>query len=172
MNVFEAIKTRRSIRVFDSSKKVKDDQIEKLLEAARWAPSAGNLQSRFFVVVKNQKIKTELAEAATFQEFIGEASVVFVICADLERTRQRYGSRGETLYALQDGTIATQNIWLEAVELGLGAVWVGAFDKDKVSQILNLSKNLYPIAILPIGYPAEFPTPPSRRSIKEISKII
>lgn len=172
MDVFEAIKKRRSIRAFDSSKKVKDDQIEKLLEAGRWAPSAGNLQSRFFVVVKDQKIKTELARAAMGQEFVGEASVIFVICADLEISRQRYGSRGETFYAFLDGAIAAQNIWLEVTELGLGAVWVGAFDKDEVARILALTKNLYPIAILPVGYPAESPTPPPRRSIKEISRIV
>lgn len=172
MEVFEAIKKRRSIRKFDPSKEVTDEQIEKLLEAARWAPSAGNLQSWFFVVVKDQKIKNQLAKAALNQDFIAEAPVIIVSCADLERSASRYGTRGKELYAIQDATIATQNIWLEATEMGLGGVWVGAFDEDQVSQILDLPSHLRPIAILPIGYPVESPSPPPRRKIEEISKRI
>ncbi|MBU3957005.1 nitroreductase family protein [Patescibacteria group bacterium] len=170
MEVFEAIKKRRSIRRFDPTKEVTDKQIEKFLEAARWAPSAGNLQSWFFVVVKNKKTKQELAKATLGQDFVAQAPVVIVSCADLERSASRYGGRGEKLYAFQDATIANQNIWLAATEMGLGAVWVGAFDENEVSRILNLPSHLRPIAILPIGYPAESPSPPSRRSITEISR--
>lgn len=172
MEVLEAIKKRRSIRSFNPHKEVTEEQIEKLLEAARWAPSAGNLQSWFFVVVKDQEIKTQLAEAAYGQDFVAEAPVVIVSCADLERSASRYGTRGKTLYALQDATIASQNIWLTAVTMGLGACWVGAFDEEEVVEILDLDKNLRPIALLPIGYPAEEPSPPPRREIKEISKKI
>lgn len=170
MKVFEAIKKRRSIRKFDPTKKITDQQIEKLLEAARWAPSAGNLQSWYFVVVQDQEVKNQLAEAALGQDFIAQAPVVIVSCANLERSASRYGRRGENLYAIQDATIATQNLWLAATEMGLGAVWIGAFDEDEVSRILNLASHLRPIAILPIGYPAEQPLPPPRRSIKEISR--
>lgn len=170
MEVFEAIKKRRSIRRFNASKQVSDEQIEKLLEAARWAPSAGNLQSWFFIIIQDQKIKKALAEAAWGQDFIAQAPVVIVSCADLERSASRYGTRGKELYAIQDAAIASQNIWLEATEMGLSSVWVGAFDEDEVSRILNLPNHLHPIAILPIGYPAESPSPPPRRSIKEISR--
>jgi len=170
MDVFEAIKKRRSIRRFDPNKEVTDKQIEKLLEAARWAPSAGNMQSWFFVVVKDKKTKDQLVEAARGQDFIAQAPVIFVSCADLERSASRYGSRGSSFYAIQDATIATQNIWLTATEMGLGGVWIGAFEKDEVSQVLELPSHLRPIALLPIGYPAESPSPPSRRSIKEISR--
>jgi len=172
MKVFEAIKKRRSIRKFNSTKEVTDEQIEKLLEAARWAPSAGNLQSWFFVVVRDSKIKEQLVGAARGQDFIAEASVIIVSCADLERSSSRYGNRGSSLYAFQDATIATQNLWLATTEMGLGTVWVGAFDEDKVARILNLASHLRPIAIFPIGYPAESPEPPPRRQIKEISKTI
>lgn len=170
MEVFEAIKKRRSIRKFDPSKKVTDEQIERLLEAARWAPSAGNLQSWFFMVVRNQKIKDRLAEAANGQEIIAQAPVVFVCCADLERSSSRYGDRGKTLYAIQDATIASQNIWLAVTEMGLGAVWIGAFDEKWIAQALDLPKHLCPIAIMPIGYPAESPKAPYRRPISQISK--
>lgn len=170
MEVSEAIKKRRSIRKFDPEKEVTDKQIEKLLEAARWAPSAGNLQSWFFVVVRDKKTKEELAEAASGQDFVAQVPVIIISCADLERNASRYGNRGSSFYAFQDATIATQNLWLAATEMGLGAVWVGAFNENEVSRILNLPSHLRPIAILPIGYPAESPSPPPRRSIKEISK--
>lgn len=170
MKVFEAIKKRRSIRRFDPNKKVTEEQVEKLLEAARWAPSAGNLQSWFFVVVRDQKVKEQLVEAALGQDFIAEAPIVIVSCADLEKSSSRYGNRGTALYAIQDVTIATQNLWLVATEMELGGVWVGAFDEDKVSRILDLPSHLRPIAILPIGYPAESSSPPPRRPIEEISR--
>lgn len=170
MEVFEAIKKRRSIRRFDPKKEVTEEQVEKLLEAARWAPSAGNLQSWFFVVVRDQGVKEELVEAALGQDFIAEAPIVIVSCADLKRSSSRYGNRGSTLYAIQDATIATQNLWLAATEMGLGGAWIGAFDEDKVSQILDLPSRLRPIVILPIGYPAESPLPPPRRSIEEVSR--
>lgn len=172
MEVFDAIKKRRSIRRFDSKKPVSDEQIEKLLEAARWAPSAGNLQSWFFIVVKNPEIKKRVVEAALGQDFISEAPVVIVSCADLQRSASRYGNRGRELYTIQDATIASQNILLTATEMGLGTCWVGAFNEEAVSQVLELPRNLRPIVILPVGYPAESPSPPPRRSIKEISKKI
>ncbi|MFZ5366341.1 MAG: nitroreductase family protein [Patescibacteria group bacterium] len=171
MEVFEAIKKRRSIRSFDSSRRVSDEQVEKLLEAARWAPSAGNLQSWFFVVVRDKKIKERFVSEAWVQELILEAPVVIVVCSEPERTTWRYGERG-TRYTIQDTAIATQNIWLAATAMGLGASFLAAFDEKKVAQILNLKKGLYPIVILSIGYPAESPTPPPRRSLKEISKIV
>ena len=117
-----------------------------------------------------QKIKENLAEAAKGQDFIAQAPVVFVSCADFGRSAARYGTRGKNLYAVQDATIATQNMWLTATEIGLAACWVGAFDEKKVAQIFSLEKDIRPIAILPIGYPAESPIAPSRRKISEISK--
>lgn len=172
MEVLEAIKKRRSIRVFEPTKKITDEQVEKLLEAARWAPSAGNLQSRFFYVVTNQKTKEMLAKAAQNQDFVTQAPLAIVVCADLEASESRYGKRGRKLYAIQDAAIAAQNIWLAATDLGLGACWVGAFDEKEVARILNIPQNLQPLAILPVGYPAESPEPPWRKPMKEISQKI
>lgn len=171
MEVFEAIKKRRSVRRFDPARKVTDEQIEKLLEAARWAPSAGNLQSWFFVVVRDGKIKERLVSEAWVQEFIVEAPVVFVVCSDPKRTAWRYGKRG-TRYTIQDTAIAAQNIWLAATAMGLGACFLAAFNGEKTAQILGLEKGLHPIAIMPLGYPAESPSPPPRRPLREISKTI
>ena len=90
MDVFEAIRTRRSIRAF-TEEEVSEETIEKILDAARWAPSAGNIQPWIFVVVKRMEIKRRLAEAALNQFFIEEAPVVIVVCADQERSGMYYG---------------------------------------------------------------------------------
>lgn len=170
MDVLGAIKKRRTVRRFDPAREVTDEQVGKLLQAAQWASSAGNLQALFFVVVRDKGAKRRLAEAAVRQIFIAEAPVVLVLCADLERSASKYGQRGRELYAIQDTTLAAQNLWLAATEMGLVAGWVGAFDEGEVSQILDLEEGLRPIAIMPLGYPAESPSPPPRRSIREISK--
>ena len=172
MEVFEAIKKRRSTRRFDASKQVSDEQIEKILEAGRLAPSAHNLQDWFFIVVKAQDKKDKLVEAAASQSFVGEASVVIVVCADLRLADRLSTKHGEDFYMIQDTAIATIQMWLAATNLGLGACWVGAFDEEEVKRALNLEEHLRPVALLPIGYPAESPSPTPRRKIKEISKII
>ncbi len=171
MEFFEVIKKRRCIRKFED-KDVSDEQINILLDSARWAPSAGNLQSWFFVVVKNIETKKKLARASIFQTFISKAPVVIVSCADIRRSSLIYGRKGKELYAIQDVTIASQNIFLSATALGLGACWVGAFSESKVQEILSLKKHLRPITIMPIGYPAQNPKPRSRRPIEKISKYI
>jgi len=122
LDLFEAIKTRRSIRAF-TREEISDREIEKILDAARWAPSAGNIQPWIFVVVKDPGTKRRLSEAALSQFFIEEAPVVIVVCADQERSRRGYGSRGANLYCIQDTAAATQNILLAAHALGLGACW-------------------------------------------------
>jgi len=171
MDIFEIIKKRRCIRKFEK-KDISDKEIETILEAATWAPSAGNLQSWFFVVVKNNEIKNKLARAALFQRFIGEAPVVIVSCADTRKSSLVYGKRGKELYAIQDATIASQNILLTAYSLGLGTCWVGAFNETKVRDILSLRKHMRPVAIIPVGYPSQNPRPRSRRPIEKVSKYI
>jgi len=165
MEVSRAIKNRRSIREFQK-KEIPGEIIEKLIEAIIWAPSAGNLQSRKFYFVFNEKIKKELVEAASGQDFIAQAPLVIVGCTD-ERISLRYGERGKNLYSICDVSASIQNLMLEATELGLGTCWVGAFDEEEVSKILNLPKNLRPVAIIPVGYSAEKPSPPERKNKEE-----
>lgn len=167
MDVLEAIKGRRSVRAFKSDD-VPDDVVEKLVDAARWAPSAGNIQPWEFVVVRKREIKRRLAEAALGQYFIEEAPVVIVVCADERRSSMGYGLRGRTLYCIQDTAAAIQNMLLAAHSLGLGACWVGAFREDGVREALKTPADVRPVAIIPIGYPAERPSPRSRRPISQI----
>lgn len=167
MDVFEAIKGRRSIRAY-KDKDVPAEVVEKLIDAARWAPSAGNIQPWEFIVVRNPETKRKLAEAALGQYFIEEAPVVIVVCANEVRSAQGYGMRGKSLYCLQDTAAATQNLILAAYAMGLGTCWVGAFREEEAKRILKVPDGVRPVAIIPIGYQAEKPVPPMRRSIKQI----
>ena len=167
MDVLEAIKGRRSIRAF-KSQAVSTEIVEKLIDAARWAPSAGNIQPWEFIIVRNPEIKRNLAKAALNQSFIEEAPVVIVVCADEIRSSQGYGVRGKTLYCIQDTAAATQNIHLAAYSLGLGTCWVGAFNEEEARKILEIPEGVRPVAIIPVGYPAEKPSARNRRPLNQI----
>jgi nitroreductase len=167
MDVLNAIKGRRSIRVFQK-KDVSAETVEKLIDAARWAPSAGNIQPWEFIIVRKPEIKRRLAEAALGAAFIEEASVVIVVCANENRSSQGYGIRGKTLYCIQDTAATIQNLHLVAYSLGLGTCWIGAFGEEEAREILKIPSGIRPVAIIPVGYPAEAPSPPSRRPINQM----
>ncbi len=166
MDLFEAIKGRRSIRKF--KKDIVDDEVlKKVIEAGVWAPSAGNLQSWEVVVVKNPETKEKLAAAAYLREFLAEAPLILVLCANQHVCASTYNNRGSELYCIQDAACAGQNILLAAHALGLGACWVGAFDEDLVAHHLHLAPGLRPVALIPLGYPDENPLPPPRDDMEE-----
>ncbi|MDH5495344.1 MAG: nitroreductase family protein [Candidatus Bathyarchaeota archaeon] len=167
MDVFEAIKDRRSIRVFEREA-ISEEHVERLIDAARHAPSAGNIQPWEFVIVRDQQIKRQLSVAALNQTFIEEAPVVIVVCANEARSGQGYGSRGVNLYCIQDTAAATENILLAAYAMGLGACWVGAFREEMVRQALNTPTHVRPVAIVPVGNTSEKPAPRGRRPMREI----
>ena len=167
MDVFEAIKKRRSVRAY-TDEKVSEEDAERLIDAARWAPSAGNIQPWEFVVVKDAETKRKLSDAALNQTFIKKAQIVIVVCADLNRSSSGYGSRGAHLYGIQDTAAATENILLAAQELGLATCWVGAFHEDEVAKAVKAPRNMRPVAMVTVGHPAEEPTVPHKRSVNEI----
>lgn len=166
MELNEAIKKRRSIRAY-KTQDVPGEVVEKLVEAASFAPSAGNIQPWKFVVTRKVEVKKKLAQAAR-QAFIEEAPVVIVICADETRAEMGYGFRGKTLYCIQDTAAATQNIVLTAFSLGLGTCWIGAFDEGQARNAVNAPQNMRPVAIIPVGYPNESPAHIKRRPISQI----
>ena len=167
MDVFEAIETRRSVRAF-TNEEVSEEEVQKLIDAARQAPSAGNIQPWEFVIVRDAKIKHKLSMAALNQTFIKEAPVVIVVCADEARSSWGYGSRGASLYCLQDTAAAIQNMFLAACALGLATCWVGAFHEDVVAKVMNAPMGVRPVAIIPVGHPAEKPRARQKRPLKEI----
>jgi nitroreductase len=170
MSILDTIKNRRSIRDF-KDQEIPDETIGALIEAIRWAPSAGNLQSRKFYFIFNKDMKKKLAEAALNQNFIAQAPLVVVACLD-RKIAARYGERGVNLYSIQDVAASVMNMMLTANELGLGSVWVGAFNEFDVFEQLNLPHDLRPIAIVPIGFPAKIPKPTPRISKDEAVEFV
>ena len=166
MNLFEAIEARQSIRAYQP-KEIEPSQLEAVLQAAQRAPSAGNCEAYQIYLVRDPALKRALAEAALKQEFVAQAPVVLVFCT-LPNRAARYGKRGEQLYCLQDATIAAAYAQLAATALGLATCWVGAFSEESVVEALELPPSQRPVAILPVGYPAEQPARTPRRSLKEM----
>jgi nitroreductase len=168
MEFFEVTSLRHSIRRF-KSKPVEEEKLAKILETANKAPSAGNLQPFEIVVVKDQKSRIALAEAAYGQDFISQAPVVLVFVMNPSRSKNRYGKRGRDLYTFQDTAIACAYAQLAITALGLSTCWVGAFDDTRVAKVIKADgNNFIPSAILPIGYPNEEPYPTPRRPLSEI----
>lgn len=169
MEFFEVVGKRHSVRAF-KDKEIEKEKLEKLLYVADSAPSAGNLQAYQIFLIRKSAQKTALANAAYGQDFIAQAPVSLIFCADPMRSSRKYGKRGSELYSIQDATISASYVHLAAVDLELGSVIVGAFDEDAVSKILNLPDMLRPIIILPIGYPNEEPGITPRRKISDLVK--
>jgi len=153
LDLYDAMNNRMSVRAFGPGE-VPEAIVSKLLEAAVRAPTAGNLQPWRFYVVRDPGVKRKLAGAAGGQSFIEQAPVVVVVTADLDVAAHGYGSRGETLYAIQDTAAAVENILLSVVAEGFGACWVGAFDEKAASRALGLPPGIRPVAMVPIGRPA------------------
>lgn len=163
MDVFEAIKERRSVRVYDD-KPVEKEKLDKIFEAARLAPSAANYQEWRFVVVTEKSKRKALMTAANNQSFVAEAPVVIACCAETDGHKMRCG---EQCYPI-DVAIAIDHITLAAVALGLGTCWIGSFYPDKVREILNIPKTIKVVELLTLGYPADSPRPKNRKTIEEI----
>jgi len=168
MEFWKVLQKRRSIRKFQD-KKIPDDLIKKILAAGILAPSEGNLQPWYFVVVKEPALKKALKEAAGGQSQLEEAPVVIVICIDLEIASSKYAERGLELYAKQSTAAAAENMFLAATDLGLGACWVGAFDEARVREILELEEKYRPVILLALGYKREEGIFWPRRKIEEVS---
>jgi len=153
MDIVDCIEQRTSIRVFNTEP-IEDSVLAEALRLANLAPSAGNLQARDFVIVRDVGVKRELMEAAYHQDFIRSAPVVLVFCANLERIAH-YGARGRELYCIQDVAASIENVMLYLTSKGFGSVWVGAFDERRAAKALSLPPNVRPVAIVPIGRAAE-----------------
>lgn len=147
--MLDSIKRRRSIRKY-TTQEVGDGQIRQLLEAAMAAPSGSNLQPWRFVVVRRPDLKAALAQTHPHAHMAAGSSVVIVVCGD-----KNVGPK----HWVEDTSAATQNLLLQASDMGLGAVWVGCYPDDDrqnhVRRVLNIPDSLGVLCIIPIGYPAE-----------------
>lgn len=150
MKVSEAIRLRKSVRGY-LEKEVEEEKLNKILEAARLAPSASNRQEWRFIVVRDEGTRKKLSEAAKGQKFVREAPVVI---ACLAVTDEHIMSCGQMCYPI-DVAIAVDHMTLQAVELGLGTCWVGAFFADKVREILEIPEEIKIVELLTLGYPKD-----------------
>ena len=166
MTFFDLVKARHSIRSY-LPQAIHRDAVGCILSAINLAPSAGNLQAYEVSVIEKPGIKSALAKAAFQQTFIEQAPVVLVFAANPRQSAAKYGERGETLYCIQDATIAATYAQLAATELGLGSCWVGAFDERAVAKAAGTPAHLRPVVILPLGLAAEQPQRPPRRPLVE-----
>ncbi len=158
MDAIEAIRTRRSIRRY-SGEPVPDDVLAEILQAAMSAPSAGNQQPWHFVIVTDRAVREKIPTFHPYAQMVPDAPVAIVVCGDL-RLESYKG------YWVQDCSAATQNILLAAHAKGLGAVWVGVYPKEErvrqLQRLLGLPAQVIPLALIPLGMPAER-VPPANR---------
>lgn len=153
-DVFDAMREVHSVRQF-TGEPIPEPTLTRLLEAACWAPSAGNLQPWYFYVVVNEDLKKRLAAACYDQHQVAEAPALVVVMADPAKSNDRYGERGAQLYCLQDTAAATQNMLLAAEGLGIASCWVGAFDERRVQELVEAPPRLRAVAIVCLGYSNE-----------------
>lgn len=166
--LFATIKNRGSVRKFQK-KDVPREILEKILIAAVFAPSAGNLQPWEFIVVKDSDAKKHLTEVSYDNPWLADAPVIIVCCVNMQVAGSVFAERGEKLYGIQDVAAATENMLLAAASLGLGACWVGAFSEPGVKVILEIPDYVRPAAMIALGYPAEEPPPLHRQALADIT---
>ena len=168
---FEVVKTRQAIRAFQN-KPIEPAVIQQIFDTINRAPSAGNLQAYEIYAVTRRESLNALVPAARLktrgQEYIAQAPIALVFCAHPARSTPRFGSRGETLYCVQDATIACAYAQLAATALGLATVWIGSFDEAAVRQAIGANEDVRPLIILPMGYAAEKPDLSTRRSLDDL----
>ncbi len=163
MDVSQAIKSRRSIRLYQE-KEIEKEKLDKVLEAARLAPSANNRQEWKFIVVKDKDTRERVANAASGQTFIGQAPIVIVACATESQSIMTCGQPRYTV----DVSIAMSFMILQAQEVGLGTCWIGAFNESSVKGILGIPDDIRVVGITPLGYPSQGTAARPRKEIEQI----
>ena len=164
MDIYEAVRTRKSVRVFRETP-VEQPVLLRVMEAARCAPSARNAQEWRFVVVRDRATRERIAKDAARQPFIGTAPVLLACCAEGDGRVMRCG---QAAYPI-DVAIAMDHLSLAAAAEGLGTCWIGSFDEGLVKQILGIPAAVRVVELMPLGYPMDpSPETKSRLNIEEI----
>ncbi len=169
MDALECIATRRSIRKFLDIP-VEFEKVGNVLDAGRFAPSAGNLQDWKFILVTEEKMRQEVAKACVEQYWLATAPIIIIVCTEPERTKRFYGRSGEK-YSIQNGAAVVQNMLLAAHAEGLGSCWIGAFEDEAIKRIFNIPDDVFVQAIVPLGYPDEKVPMPLRYTMENVTYI-
>jgi nitroreductase len=143
VNIFDVFDNRKSIRFYKDDP-VSDEVLLKVLNAARLAPSAGNIQPWHFIIVKNKEKRASIAKGCRYGKFLSESPIIIVACGDRKASSQWYSI---------DTTIALEHIVLAATSIALGSCWIGMFNEKEVRKIIDLPKNFEIIVLLALGYP-------------------
>ena len=162
MDLYEAIRKRYSCRKYEA-RPIEQEKLGRIIEAARLAPSARNLQDWRFVIVTDEKKRKELAVASNEQMFIATAPVIIVGCSNNDHT-MRCGHKIGPI----DLAIAMEHIALAATAEGLATCWIGSFYPEKVRKVLDIPENVEIIELMPIGYPADKETHNPRENTEKI----
>ncbi len=167
MDLMEGLLTRRSIRKYDTTRKIDKDTIKEIIKAAQHAPTAHNKQPWEFLVVDDKEILAHLRHLQRWTSFAKDADCVIFVCGDLDRSFSR-SKEGESWSFIDvDCAIATQNLMLAAHAKGIGTCYCGAAPMQKVvddlKEYLHLPENIRPFAIVTMGYPGETPKQPDDR---------
>ncbi|MHA1477305.1 MAG: nitroreductase family protein [Promethearchaeota archaeon] len=157
------LKDRRSIRSY-LDKKISDKEVEMILEAGRWTPSASNKQPWEFLVIRNKEILREISKKAFYGRHIKRAPLAIAIVGKIKLNPNYY---------IQDTSLASMNMMLMAWSLGIGTCWTGALKRDAVKELLGLEENDYLLTILPMGYiKGNIPKPTLRKGLDQLKKEI
>ncbi|MBD3312514.1 nitroreductase family protein [archaeon] len=167
MKLSDAIKKRRSIRRF-THRKVPEKKILKTLEAGLWAPSAGNVQDKEFIIVRGGDLKKEMVSAVFDQVWVAHAPVIVVMVSDINKLRLKFKDRAE-FYATISAGAAMQNMLLYLTSKGLQGTHVGLYDESKVKRLLKIPDDKRVFSIIAMGYPGEEPPVPYRMDLKNVT---
>jgi nitroreductase len=171
MEVFDAIEKRRSIRKFKQGQVV-PEHLQKILEAGRLAPSGGNRQPWYFIVVRNSETKKAVSLSSKLEGnqkllLSADAIIVLVSNPELEKEHHTQFICSERSWYKQDPMLAGEHMVLAATALGYGSCWLAGFDDFEVKKKLSIPENLAVIALIPIGVPDESPRPRALKAFKE-----
>jgi nitroreductase len=166
MDLFEAIEKRRSIRKYKAGQ-IASGELNKIFEAVRLAPSGANRQPWCFIVVRDLRKKEALAKVADNQRFIINAYIVVVALGDTTIGPTEISAKTRIPYKM-DPMIAIEHMALAATALGYGTCWIGAFNEEKIKEILEIPERFAVLALMPIGIPDETPAPKPRKAQEEI----
>jgi nitroreductase len=163
MNLYEVIKSRYSVRSY-LDRPVEQEKLDRILDAARLAPSGSNRQPWKFVVVRDAETRKKLVPACSNQEFVGEAPVVIAGVGLMPDRIMSCGVPGDPV----DVAIALEHVALAATAEGLGTCWIGSFHQDQIRTLLGIPANAKVIEVMTLGYPADHPQPKTRKPMKEL----
>jgi nitroreductase len=151
MEIQEALLNRRSIRKY-KDQKISGENINKMLKAAMYAPSAMNTQTWQFVVIDDKQVIMDIFKIIPHQEMLKETAAAILVCGDASV------EKNET-WILQNCSAATQNILLSAYGLGIGSCWISVYGSEdtfkKIKSLFNLPENIIPFSLVSLGYPDE-----------------